>query len=268
MGMPARIPWIAFVAPAMQVSNGFYPVYLYYKELDKLILAYGISETEACTDTWPYEIKNNNKTITAYLNADVSRYGDSYVFKAYKVKLDGDIVTYFQDIDGGREIVQKEIESDLENIIDYYKKTVSIESSSPSLSISQSAFVLEKHLEDFLIGNWSNTELGKRFDLIIEDGELISQQYRTEIGHIDILARDKNKKNYVVIELKKNQTSDDTIGQLARYMGWISEKMSDDNVRGIIIAGDYDRRLEYALKMIPNVEVFIYQVDFKLTKYQ
>jgi len=46
MGTPARVPWIAFVAPEMEVSKGFYPVYLYYKDLDTLILAYGVSETE------------------------------------------------------------------------------------------------------------------------------------------------------------------------------------------------------------------------------
>lgn len=31
MGAPARVPWIAFVAPEMHVSRGFYPVYLYIK---------------------------------------------------------------------------------------------------------------------------------------------------------------------------------------------------------------------------------------------
>jgi 5-methylcytosine-specific restriction protein B len=30
MGAPARVPWIAFITNEMQVSNGFYPVYLYY----------------------------------------------------------------------------------------------------------------------------------------------------------------------------------------------------------------------------------------------
>ena len=45
MGMPARIPWIAFITPEMKVSEGFYPVYLYYKKHETFILAYGISET-------------------------------------------------------------------------------------------------------------------------------------------------------------------------------------------------------------------------------
>lgn len=57
---------------------------------------------------------------------------------------------------------------------------------------------------------------------------------------IDILARDENAGNHVVIELKKSQTSDDTIGQLTRYMGWVMDKKGDENVRGIIISANYD----------------------------
>jgi restriction system protein len=55
---------------------------------------------------------------------------------------------------------------------------------------------MEKQLEDFIIHNWDNTELGKKYNLIIEDGELLSQQYRTDIGPIDILAKDK--KNWII----------------------------------------------------------------------
>ena len=66
MGAPARVPWIAFVAPEMQVSKGFYPVYLYYKELGTLILSYGISETEEFGKTWPAEIMNSSTTVTAF----------------------------------------------------------------------------------------------------------------------------------------------------------------------------------------------------------
>jgi len=127
---------------------------------------------------------------------------------------------------------------------------------------------MEKQLEDFIIHNWDNSELGKKYDLIIEEGELVSQQYRTEIGPIDILAKDKKTKDFVVIELKRNQTSDDTIGQLARYMGWIKKDKKDNGVKGIIIAGQYDKKLEYALKMVPNTEVFLYEVNFKLNEFK
>jgi hypothetical protein len=43
-GIPARVPWIAFLAPGMQVRNGIYPVYLYYRHIHVLVLAYGIRD--------------------------------------------------------------------------------------------------------------------------------------------------------------------------------------------------------------------------------
>jgi restriction system protein len=63
---------------------------------------------------------------------------------------------------------------------------------------------MEKQLEDFIVHNWDKTELGKKFSLIIEEGDPVSQQYKTDIGSIDILARDEKNNSYVVIELKKN----------------------------------------------------------------
>ena len=90
---------------------------------------------------------------------------------------------------------------------------------------------MEAQLEDFLIHNWDETDLGKTYDLIYED-ELISQQYKTDIGRIDILARNKATGSHVVVELKRNQTSDDTVGQILRYMGWVEEKLNDSGVTG------------------------------------
>lgn len=265
MGAPARVPWIAFIAPEMAVSRGFYPVYLYYKELETLILAYGISETEEFGKTWPPEIMNSTTTITGFFDKDVPRYGDSFVFKAYKIKITQDGVKYFY-AENEAEASEKDIEADLSTILDYYKKVVSIAPSAMTPEIGQGLFYMEKQLEDFLIQNWPHTELGKKYDLIIEEGELKSQQYRTDIGPIDILAKDKETGNFVVIELKKNQTSDDTAGQLTRYMGWIKKNKNDKGVRGIIITGQSDKKLEYALTMIPNTEIFVYEVDFKLKK--
>lgn len=265
MGAPSRIPWIAFLAPEMNVSSGYYPVYLYYKDLDILILAYGISETYTFAFTWPDEISGLRPKISTYLNKKVARYGDSFVFKAYKVDVSDKKVSY-TNLDSNLNISEDDIESDLKNIIEYYKKAVQIPLNPATLETTQGLFYMEKQLEDFIIHNWENTDLGKKYNLIIEEGELLSQQYRTEIGPIDILARDKKTNDYVVIELKKDQTSDDTIGQLTRYMGWVKQKWGGD-VKGVIIAGNYDRRLDLAQTVVPGVELFIYEVDFKLRKF-
>lgn len=267
MGMPARIPWISFCLSDQKVSKGVYPVYLYYKDLNVLVLAYGISETEESEQTWPAEIMNSTSTITAYFDKDVPRYGSSFVFRAYKVKAEKDSVEY-QDGETGKKISEKDLEADLDTLLTYYKKNFMKDEELISSSVGQGLFYMEKQLEDFIIHNWENTELGKKYDLIIEEGELLSQQYRTDIGPIDILAKDKKTGGYVVIELKRNQTSDDTVGQLARYMGWIKDVKKASNVKGIIIAGEYDKKLDYALKVISDVEVYLYKVDFTLNEFK
>ncbi len=256
MGAPARVPWVAFITPEMAVSKGYYPVYLYYKNLKTLILAYGVSETEEYGESWPAEIMNSTQTITAYFDQDVPRYGGSFVFKSYKVIANGDRVDYLYT-ENNDSVTEKDLEADLSTILSYYRKTVSLPLVSGESKISQGLFYMEKQLEDFLIQNWSETELGKKYSLIIKEGEMISQQYRTGVGPIDILVKDKKTNDFVVIELKKNQTSDDTVGQLTRYMGWIKEHKKNNKVRGIIIAGQQDSRLEYALSMVPNTEIYI-----------
>ena len=264
-GVPARVSWISFLAQEMQTSNGFYPVYLFYKNENKLILAYGVSETSEYPTTWPLEITNNNKQIKDYLN-NPPRSGDSFLFKSYNIEINNNKIL-FQSDDKKTQINENLIK-DLNEIIKAYKNSITLEIKDETSVINRGLFFMEKQLEDFIIENWDTTEFGKKYDLLIEDGEVISQQYQTDIGRIDILARDKVTKNYVVIELKKNQTSDDTLGQLTRYMGWIKKNKKDENVKGIIVAGQFDSKLEYARTMVPNTEVFLYEVDFKLKEYK
>ena len=264
-GVPARVTWISFLAPEMRTSEGFYPVYLFYKKENKLILAYGISETSEAKSSWPEEILSSKTKINDYLG-NPPRYGDSFVFKSYTPSVQGKDVKYVND--DNQPISGDMLNKDLTEIINYYKKAVSIEIKKEDSHIGQGLFYMEKQLEDFIIENWDKTEFGKKYDLIKEEGELISQQFKTDIGFIDILAKDKKTKNYVVIELKKNQTSDDTIGQLLRYMGWIKKNKKDDGVKGIIVAGQFDTKLDHAKSMIPNSEVFLYEVDFKLKEYK
>lgn len=136
------------------------------------------------------------------------------------------------------------------------------------ISLDRSGFVLEKHLEDFLVANWESTELGELYDLIEENGNMVSQQYPTkEIGNIDLLVQEKKSGNYVVIELKKGLTSDQTVGQLTRYIGWVKKNKSNGKkVKGIIIAGSQDERLKYALEAVPDVDLLFYRIDFILEK--
>lgn len=131
-----------------------------------------------------------------------------------------------------------------------------------------SVFALEKHLEDFLVQNWSQTELGKRYDIFEEDGELVGQQYPSDTGYIDILAISKDKKELLVVELKKGRASDMVVGQIQRYMGFVLEELAEDyqTVKGVIIALEDDLRIKRALKVTNNIDFYRYQVSFKLFK--
>lgn len=131
-----------------------------------------------------------------------------------------------------------------------------------------SIFALEKHLEDFLVQNWHHTELGKRYDIYEEEGEKVGQQYPSDTGPIDILAISKDKKELLVVELKKGRVSDVVVGQVQRYMGYVQEELAEDNqkVRGVIIAFEDDIKLQRALSVAPNIDFFTYKIHFKLEK--
>ena len=128
-------------------------------------------------------------------------------------------------------------------------------------------FALEKHLEDFLVQNWNQTPLGKKYD-IYKDEENSGQQFPTDTGPIDILAISKDKKEVLVVELKKGRASDAVVGQIQRYMGYVTECIAEDTqqVKGIIIALYDDKKIKFALKVAPNIDFYRYEVKFNLIK--
>lgn len=128
------------------------------------------------------------------------------------------------------------------------------------------AFALEKHLEDFLVTNWEQTELGRNYDIYEDEGERIGQQYGTDTGPIDILAVSKDKRELLVVELKKGRAADAVVGQILRYMGYVAQELAENGqiVKGVIIAQEDDVRIRRALAVTPQVAFYRYQLSFKL----
>jgi restriction system protein len=128
-------------------------------------------------------------------------------------------------------------------------------------------FALEKHLEDFLVANWSQTPLGKNYDIYHEEDNF-GQQYPTDTGPIYILAISKDKQDVLVVELKKGRASDSVVGQIQRYMGYIAEEIAEEHQRvaGVIIALEDDLRIRRALKVAPNIDFYRYEVRFDLIR--
>lgn len=126
--------------------------------------------------------------------------------------------------------------------------------------------LIETKLEDYIVQNWSQIDFGSKLQIYQEDGESVGQQYDTgEIGRIDLLCEDAEKGDLVIIELKKGRPSDEVIGQLARYMGWVQEKLARGRgVRGIVLAPDFDLKMRYAVRAVPGVELLRYEVKFEI----
>lgn len=140
--------------------------------------------------------------------------------------------------------------------------------SAPSEIEDFGSFAMEKHLEDFLVANWSQTELGREYDIFEDEGELKGQQFPTDTGPLDILAVAKDRSHLLVVELKRGRASDAVVGQILRYMGFVQEMLCTESqtVKGVIIALEDDQRIRRALSMTPAIVFYRYQVSFRLVK--
>jgi restriction system protein len=127
-------------------------------------------------------------------------------------------------------------------------------------------FFLEKYLQQFIIDNFDNIFDKKLVLLKDEKGDVVGKEYRTDVGRIDILAIEPATNSFVIIELKKGRESDKVVGQILRYMGWVSEELckNDQTVRGIIICQESDDKLYYATKAAQNITLKHYHIDFRL----
>lgn len=129
-------------------------------------------------------------------------------------------------------------------------------------------FVMESHLEEFLVQNWAHTALGKAFDIFQDEGQAVGQQFMTDTGPMDVLAISKDKKTLLVVELKKGRASDAVVGQTLRYMGYVQSVLAEagQQVIGAIVALEDDMRIRRALSMTPSITFYRYEIKFELIK--
>lgn len=97
-----RVPYVAFLGITQKISDGYYPVFLYYKAYNKLILAFGLG-TKHTGSGWDFAKLGitTPQTIGQYFGGTRRHrrdmiYDNSYVFKAYDL---GTIVNDFKNFD-------------------------------------------------------------------------------------------------------------------------------------------------------------------------
>ena len=108
-GVAARIPWIGIYKDPNTISKGIYPCFLYYKEYSKLILAYGISETEKVDHNWgdTKQLQTIEEWHTKEFKKKADRYGSSFIKGIYDLKIDLD---------------KNKLKSDLDELLAVYEK--------------------------------------------------------------------------------------------------------------------------------------------------
>jgi restriction system protein len=84
------------------------------------------------------------------------------------------------------------------------------------------------------------------------------------VGRIDLLVEDLDTHELVVIELKRDKSPDEVVGQLCRYLGWVQEHLAKDiqKVKGIICVHRSSEKLRLAVSAVSTVDLFEYTLSF------
>jgi endonuclease NucS-like protein len=126
-------------------------------------------------------------------------------------------------------------------------------------------FSLEYQLRDFLASNLSTISInGRRLRLYVDPTGRDGIEFPSAVGPIDLLAIDESG-SFFVFEIKRANSSDKAIGQVARYMGWVKQTIGKgQDVSGVIVAKSISENLRYACSIVPNVFLYEYAVEFHL----
>jgi RecB family endonuclease NucS len=121
---------------------------------------------------------------------------------------------------------------------------------------AEQTFTLERDLQTALRRSIDQLEQG----LTIIDG---GAERSVSSGRIDILAEDQQGAR-VVIELKAVKAARDAVAQTLAYMGDIQQQ-SNGNVRGILVAPDFDAKAISAARVVPTLKLVSYSFSFAFT---
>jgi hypothetical protein len=198
-------------------------------------------------------VKNHKK-----LEKEVEQFKSSNQYIEFTTKSDWE--KHFGSINGLsiKEIVDVEIKKpriskgEVKKLVEKYRKKLIDETSlDPKEFIEDRLF--ERDVESYYEKNIKEI-LNDKFNLVVEPN---GRQYQTLIGPIDLLCKDKNSGSFVVIEFKRGQADDSTIGQITRYMGFIYQHKSKgaDKVFGIIVGTNFHERIDYSLQGMQSDEI-------------
>ncbi len=74
----------------------------------------------------------------------------------------------------------------------------------------------------------------------------------------------------MVIELKRGKAPDRVVAHVDRYLEWVERNLArpEQGVHGLIIARAPDQRLSHTLARRSNVDLYIYEWQLKLVRWE
>ena len=112
----------------------------------------------------------------------------------------------------------------------------------------------ERHMQRALRQNIEQLEPEMQAD---DDGV----ERRVESGFIDITARDATGR-LVVVELKTGVAGQRAVAQILSYMGDVAAEEDTSDIRGMLVAFDFDHKARAAARMVPALELVKYGFRF------
>lgn len=133
--------------------------------------------------------------------------------------------------------------------------------------LTEEKIIEEQNVTDFAISIEKDLQiyLSNRLTEIENGLTLVSREYKTDAGFIDILCKDKNG-DYVIIETKAGKAKDAAFGQIMGYIGALKASGVTENIRGILVASDFDDRLFFAAKAMTNITLVKYNLSFRFDR--
>ena len=121
--------------------------------------------------------------------------------------------------------------------------------------------LLEKQIEDYYEKNIK--QIDPKLEIV--NKPVYGRQFPTQIGTIDLLCSHKETKEYYVIEFKRSQVSDETIGQVLRYMGWVYMNMAKGKktVKAIIVGNEFSDKYLYSFIGVQSNHIYEIIKTFK-----
>jgi hypothetical protein len=155
--------------------------------------------------------------------------------------------------------------NDYEAIVEWDKEAPVVVSLPEPYEETLRQYIVKKSIADKSLAKILDDRY-KDYKLYEDANGKTGELYNTPIGQIDILYHNEKTGNFLVVELKRtSETSDDAVGQIARYIGWVQENLAkQNNVQAIIIAQSASEELRYAVRAMKDCKFAMYEVKFNI----